>query len=91
MKLKQTMDCTCRVTANYEEDGRCDVKVFASSPYNDKGGTATAQLAVSAELKLELASVMKKILAASEPALGESIGEAVHTARRAAKALGEST
>lgn len=90
MKLKQTLDCTCRVTASYEEGGRCVVKVFASAPYNERGGTATAELAVSEDLKSELASVMKKILAAAETALGESIGEAVHTARRAAKALGES-
>ena len=89
MKLKQTTECTCRVTASYGDDGRCSAKVFASAAYNDKGGTATAELAVPDDLKVELAVVMKKILAASESALGQSMGEAIHTARRAAKALGE--
>ena len=73
MKLKQSIDCQCRVSATYEESGALSAKVFASAPYNDKGGTATAELPVSDELKAELAAVMRKILAASEAALGAQI------------------
>ncbi len=89
MKLKQTVQCECRVSATYQEDGTLSAKVFASAPYNDRGGTATAELPVSDALGAELGRVMKQILAASEPALGEQIGDAIHTARRAARALGE--
>ena len=89
MKIKQTTDCTCRVTATYQEDGSLSVKVFASAPYNEQGATATAELPASAELQTELGAVMQKILAASAAGLGEQIGDAIHTARRAARALGE--
>lgn len=89
MQLNKIIHCTCRVTATYEEDGRLSAKVFATAPYNVKGGTATAELPVSDGLRAELGAVMQKILDASKAGLGESIGEAVHTARRAARALGE--
>lgn len=89
MQLKQTTDCTCRVTATYQEDGTLSAKVFASAPYNDKGATATAEFAVPADLKAELGLVMQKVLAASAAGLGEQMGDAIHAARRAARALGE--
>jgi hypothetical protein len=89
MQLTQTIQCQCRVTATLQEDGTLTASLFASAPYNDRGGTATAQLAVSDDLRAELAAVMQRILAAGSPALGEALGEAIHTARRAAQALGE--
>jgi len=89
MELKQTVQCVCRVSALYQEDGTLSVKVFASAPYNAAGASATAELAAPDDLQQELAGVMHKILAATAPALGHAMGEAIHTARRAARALGE--
>ncbi|MEK7328030.1 MAG: hypothetical protein AAB217_22535 [Chloroflexota bacterium] len=91
MKIHQTTECTCRVTATYHENGPLSVKVFASAPYNDRGATATAELPVSAELQTELGVVMQKILTESAAPLGAKMGAALHTSRDAASRLGEHT
>lgn len=91
MKLHQITECTCRVTATYQENGSLSVKVFASAPYSDRGGTATAELPVSTELQTELGAVMRKILAESAAPLGAKMGDAIHISRHAASRLGEDT
>jgi len=88
MELKQTISCTCRVSAVYEEDGALSVKVFAQAPY-DGAKTTTAESTTPIELQAELRAVMDKILEQAKGALGEKIGDAIHVSRQAAKALGE--
>lgn len=89
MEVVHTIQANCRVTATLEEDGTVAVKVFASAPYNAKGGTATADVTPPESSRKELASVMGKILREASEVLGEKLRVAIHTASQASARVGE--
>lgn len=89
MELKNVIDCQCRVSATYEEDGTLRVKVFASADYA-KNRSATAEVAdVPEDLQASLAAAMKAVLDAASPKLGQRVSAAMHKSAEVAAAHGE--
>jgi hypothetical protein len=89
MQLTQKIDCVCRVTATYEEDGRLAIKVFGQAEYA-KGRTTTADVVeIPESLQAKAKTVLEEILIAAAPVLGARLGKAVHKSAEVAGAHGE--
>ena len=89
MELTQTVQCTCRVSATYEESGELSVKVFAQAEYA-KGRTTTIEAkSVSDVLRKRLADVCQEILDQSSDGLGPLVAQAIHKSTEVAAARGE--
>jgi hypothetical protein len=88
MELKQTIQCTTRVSASLEEGAGATAKVFASAEYA-KGRTTTVEVSndeLPPSLRSKLSAVLEEIRAFAEKPLGDRIGRAIHTSAAVAAA-----